>query len=349
MKGDIEMFMWFKVRSYGYELGRPDVLYSWFSTICVRLEDGVWGSRYPLVMNSLFYGMLDTAHIDEALREVESIKAELKRFSCRDIVWDIDDLSLKSKAFSDIDPDSCLSDFYVNADGDTYVDLLIAALEWSKEIDEDVTIAILGFPELCWVDEYKSKKAEYLGTDSDIDSSINSDHVVSSGSSRAPSGFSPKVGLEIDTTGGVEYDDAYYDAHVDDESLCGLYELCETNFLVCFFSTICVRLENGVWGSKYPYVMNELYQGLLPKEHVVGVIDEFKDIADRLKGFSPDKVVWDYENQSLLPPWGNDISDDVTNLYNYFITSDGEYMFEVFEEVLHRASELNVDVKIVKM
>lgn len=39
------------------------------------------------------------------------------------------------------------------------------------------------------------------------------------------------------------------------------YKVGRASFLNSFFSTICYRLENGQWGSRYPYLMNNLYQG----------------------------------------------------------------------------------------
>jgi len=45
----------FLVRNYWVEFGSSDALYSWFSTICYRLEDSKWGSRFPIVMKDLYY------------------------------------------------------------------------------------------------------------------------------------------------------------------------------------------------------------------------------------------------------------------------------------------------------
>ena len=37
------------------------------------------------------------------------------------------------------------------------------------------------------------------------------------------------------------------------------YQVGQGDFLHAFFSTICYRLEKGLWGSKFPYLMNDLY------------------------------------------------------------------------------------------
>ncbi len=41
------------------------------------------------------------------------------------------------------------------------------------------------------------------------------------------------------------------------------YEIGSGDFLHSFFSTISFHLEPEGWGTKYPYLMNELYQGSL--------------------------------------------------------------------------------------
>ena len=43
------------------------------------------------------------------------------------------------------------------------------------------------------------------------------------------------------------------------------YQVGNGDFMHAFFSTICYHLEGKHWGSKYPYLMNELYQGRLKK------------------------------------------------------------------------------------
>jgi hypothetical protein len=45
-------------------------------------------------------------------------------------------------------------------------------------------------------------------------------------------------------------------------------------------------------------------------------------------------VVWDIDNPEARPPWGDDISSDITDLSNYFVTSDGRDLFEVLDEAM---------------
>lgn len=46
------------------------------------------------------------------------------------------------------------------------------------------------------------------------------------------------------------------------------YQIGSGDFLHAFFSTVAYNLENMKWGSRFPVIMKELYQGHLPKEHI---------------------------------------------------------------------------------
>jgi len=92
--------------------------------------------------------------------------------------------------------------------------------------------------------------------------------------------------------------------------------------------------------------MNELYQGTLDKDNVETAIVELKKIQLELQAFSPDKVVWDIDDLSKQPPWGKKISNDITNLSNYFVTSDGEDFITIFFNALEKAKKMQMDLTI---
>lgn len=125
-----------------------------------------------------------------------------------------------------------------------------------------------------------------------------------------------------------------------------MYTIGTADFLHSFFSTVCGRLENGKWGSRYPYLMNELYQGMLPAQHLAAGAEELAQIKRELAQFAPDQVIWDIDDRSLTPPWGDNISEDITDLSNYFVTSEGEDFLTVFSSALDKARELNAPLTI---
>lgn len=125
-----------------------------------------------------------------------------------------------------------------------------------------------------------------------------------------------------------------------------MYPIGTSDFLHAFFSTVCGRLENGKWGSRYQYLMNELYQGMLSAEHLEAGAEELAQIKQALARFAPNQVIWNIEDLSLTPPWGDNISEDITDLSNYFVTSEGEDFLAVSSAALDKARELNVPLTI---
>ena len=99
-------------------------------------------------------------------------------------------------------------------------------------------------------------------------------------------------------------------------------------------------------GEALPTIMNELYQGTLDKDNVETAIEELKKIQLELQAFSPDKLVWDIDDLSNQPPWGKNISNDITNLSNYFVTSDGEDFITIFFNALEKAKKMQMDLTI---
>ena len=124
------------------------------------------------------------------------------------------------------------------------------------------------------------------------------------------------------------------------------YQIGHGDFLYSFFSSVAYHLENGDWGSRFPVIMNELYQGKIERENLDNAIEELNVIRKELQAFSPDKVIWDIEDLSKQPPWGSDISKNITDLSNYFVTSDGNDFLSVFLCALEKAKEIGTKLEI---
>ncbi|MFC3800937.1 Imm70 family immunity protein [Cohnella sp. GCM10012308] len=127
------------------------------------------------------------------------------------------------------------------------------------------------------------------------------------------------------------------------------YQIGSGDFLHCFFSTVCYRLEANSWGSKYPLFMNKLYHEALEKEDNEKLLEEVKSIHKAFEDFSPDNVVWDVEDLSKQPPWGTNIDPSITSLANYFVTSNGVDLFFLFYSALNSAIQDDYDVKIISL
>ena len=127
---------------------------------------------------------------------------------------------------------------------------------------------------------------------------------------------------------------------------CIWYEIGAASFLHSFFSTVAYNLECGNWGTRFPVIMNELYQGKLANANVPNANLELYTILKVLKNLYPDKAIWDIEDLTKQPPWGNKISNQITDLSNYFITSDGRDFLTIFQNALDAAIEIKKDVII---
>lgn len=127
------------------------------------------------------------------------------------------------------------------------------------------------------------------------------------------------------------------------------YQIGSGDFLYAFFSTIASNLENRIWGNRFPTIMTQLYQGKIDNASIAKALEELKIIKKELKQFSPDEIVWDLDDSSKQPPWGKNISSEITDLSNYFITNEGKDFIILLFNALDKAMELNTDLRIKSM
>ena len=90
------------------------------------------------------------------------------------------------------------------------------------------------------------------------------------------------------------------------------------------FSTIASRLEAGKWGSRFPMVMGDLYQGRpLHPATAETALKEWREIESGLSALPPSSVIWDIEQPGSKPPWGDNYGPHVTSMANYYSTKNG--------------------------
>ena len=126
-------------------------------------------------------------------------------------------------------------------------------------------------------------------------------------------------------------------------------ELGSPDFFNSFFSTIVGLLENNVRGSRYPVTSLELYKGHIPIEKLEQAVIELKSIQYELSKYPPTAVVWNIEDLSLNPPWGDNISKEITSMGNYFVSSNGRDLFALILDVFSYAIETKRPVDIVEI
>ena len=124
------------------------------------------------------------------------------------------------------------------------------------------------------------------------------------------------------------------------------FELGEPAFRKAFFSTVFARLEAEDWGRRFPVLMCDLYSGRLSSEKAAAAAEELAKLSEELKAFKPEDLVWDFEDRTRRPPWGDEISPHITSLANYFVTSDGKDLLEVLQQAVAAAAEKQQEVVI---
>lgn len=111
-------------------------------------------------------------------------------------------------------------------------------------------------------------------------------------------------------------------------------EVGSGDFLHSFFSTISFHLEPNGWGTRFPELMNELYQGHLSPGKAQKALADALAIKRALQAIPPERVVWDIENIGAKPPWGDYVDESVTDLSNYHITSTNKVVMDLLIEML---------------
>jgi 2,3-bisphosphoglycerate-dependent phosphoglycerate mutase len=126
------------------------------------------------------------------------------------------------------------------------------------------------------------------------------------------------------------------------------YSIGAGDFFVSFFDNIHFHLEKDKeWGSEYPILLNEFYKnGKVQFADLDKISDELKQVKYEFAQILPDKVIWDINDLNKRPPWGDNISDDITDLSNYFVTSDGKDLFEVLFTAAEAAKLSQSDITI---
>ena len=118
------------------------------------------------------------------------------------------------------------------------------------------------------------------------------------------------------------------------------------DFFHAFFSTVSARLEPDGWGTRFPVLMNELYGGELAADHAASALAELDQVRGELRRLPPSDVVWDVEDRAEQPPWGDDLSEEITDLGNYFVTEDGKDLIETAAEAIAEAGRAGAPLRV---
>jgi 2,3-bisphosphoglycerate-dependent phosphoglycerate mutase len=123
-----------------------------------------------------------------------------------------------------------------------------------------------------------------------------------------------------------------------------MWTVGEDWFLHSFFSTVAYRLEPDGWGSRFPALMKELYNGRLPLDRVANAQRELETMRAELAQRPPEERVFAYEDPERPTPWP--VPPGAASLADCFLTAHGDNLLEVIAETLEDALEAEADVEI---
>lgn len=111
-------------------------------------------------------------------------------------------------------------------------------------------------------------------------------------------------------------------------------------------STVAVRLENGQWGSRFPWIMNGLYGGELDERAAKAACAEMPQIRKELSQLPSTQIVWDIEHPNQQPP-KVDLARVPSNLAQCHITVTGRILIEEIIDNLECQMEFGGPLLIV--
>lgn len=92
--------------------------------------------------------------------------------------------------------------------------------------------------------------------------------------------------------------------------------------------------------------MIDLYQGKVDVDKLQFVEQELQTIRNELSLLPVNKLIWNIDDLSKMPPWGTNISKDIRNLSDYYVTSDGNNLLDVLFKAINKAKELKSYLEI---
>jgi hypothetical protein len=124
-------------------------------------------------------------------------------------------------------------------------------------------------------------------------------------------------------------------------------ELAPGGLLTSFCSSVAFHLEQSRWGSVFPVLQNELYQGKVPAENAAALLDELERVRSGLSEVPPEGLVWDINNLSARPPWDSTYGPHITSLANFYVNTGKRYLIDVLIECARTSLEFKRDMEII--
>jgi hypothetical protein len=112
-----------------------------------------------------------------------------------------------------------------------------------------------------------------------------------------------------------------------------LDEIAPDNVLRALFSTISYRLEPDGWGTRFPAVLDYLYEGSLDASRTDQALTELDQIEAQLRCLPPRRVVWSLDDLRVRNDSKQPVNHSAKNIYDYFVARDGTPLLNKLREI----------------
>lgn len=125
------------------------------------------------------------------------------------------------------------------------------------------------------------------------------------------------------------------------------FELLEIPLYRSFFDNVCFYLENKIWGSRFPIVMKNLYNGAVEVSNLKDLLKEIDIIQQEFSKIEVNDLIWDIENLEERCPYLDNMVDEIKTLADFWKTSyKSEDMFEILKRIINFAIENQTEILV---
>lgn len=124
-------------------------------------------------------------------------------------------------------------------------------------------------------------------------------------------------------------------------------EIGPGGLLHSLFSNIAYHLESSEWGSKYPYIMLNLYRGRLEESYANEAMSEVLEIRRLLSSINCDKLIWNIDDLREPAPWGDTVVADIGSISDFYVTTNGLNLVDEIVDNIESMVKLGGDLEII--
>ena len=141
--GNLSRIISIYVDLFTYSLGEEDLLFSFFSSIVVHLENSRWASRFPITMNKFYQGQVAYDELEQFRQELNIIKAEFSKIKAAWQIWNCEKPELKvPEKYCHTDAPNLAASF-ITTDDNNFFEVIDMAIQDGLDYPSDLSLEVL--------------------------------------------------------------------------------------------------------------------------------------------------------------------------------------------------------------